>query len=275
MHDAGVDVITLASRPDLAEPVYGIPYPPGTPRFMRGNLASLLVRARRVAERWPHLVVALSNGDRPVARGIMIGYRADRDSRPRFPDGGWDQVAVWAAEDVMDGVEPDTACALEIAVDPGHLGRGLSGAVLAAMRSAVAEAGLSTLLVPLRPPDKAAEPEVPMDEYAARTRADGLPADRWLRTHVRAGGRVEGIAWCSSTVQATVARWREWTGMPFDRDGPVVVPGALAPVLVSTSHNVAAYVEANIWVSHGVPASRADGAGRVDHTGQAARRPAR
>lgn len=205
-------VTTLAARPDLAEAVYGIPYPPDSPRFTRGNLASLLVRGRRVAERWPHLVVALLDGDRPVARGIMVGYRADRDSRPRLPDGGWDQVAVWAAEDAMDHVEADTACALEIAVDPGYLGRGLSGAVLGAMRSAVGAAGLGGLLVPLRPPDKAVEPEVPMDEYAARTRADGLPADRWLRTHVRAGGRVEGVAWCSSTVQATVARWRSGPG---------------------------------------------------------------
>ncbi|MFD1150161.1 hypothetical protein ACFQ3T_23760, partial [Saccharothrix hoggarensis] len=115
-------------------------------------------------------------------------------------------------------------------------------------------AGLRALVAPLRPPDKAAEPEAPMDEYAARTRADGLPADRWLRTHVRAGGRVEGVAWCSSTVQATLARWREWTGLPFDRDGPVVVPGALAPVHVSTAQNAAVYVEANVWVSHAVPA---------------------
>ncbi|WP_367135302.1 hypothetical protein [Saccharothrix sp. HUAS TT1] len=120
-----------------------------------------------------------------------------------------------------------------------------------------AAAGLSALLVPLRPPpDEAEEPEVSMAEHAARTRADGLPADRWLRTRVRAGGRVEGIAWCSSTVQATPARWREWTGLPFDRDGPVVVPGAPAPVLVSTSRNVAVYVEANVRVSHPAPAVR-------------------
>ncbi|MFD1150226.1 hypothetical protein ACFQ3T_24095, partial [Saccharothrix hoggarensis] len=141
-----VHVVTLASRPDLVDAVYGIPYPPDSPRFTRGNLASLLVRGRRVAERWPHLVVAVLDGDRPVARGIMVGYRADRDSRPRFPDGGWDQVAVWAAEDVMDGVEADTACALEIAVDPDHVGRGLSGDVLAAMRSAAAAAGLGALV---------------------------------------------------------------------------------------------------------------------------------
>ncbi|MEU4741492.1 hypothetical protein AB0G02_13660, partial [Actinosynnema sp. NPDC023658] len=130
-----MDVVTLASRPDLVEAVYGIPYPPDSPAFMRGDFASLLVRGRRAAVRWPHLVTALLDGDRPVARGIVVAYRADRDERPRLPDSGWDQVAVWAAEDAMDGVEPDSACALEIAVDPGYQGRGLSRVVLGAMRS--------------------------------------------------------------------------------------------------------------------------------------------
>lgn len=39
-------------------------------------------------------------------------------------------------------------------------------------------------------------------------------------------------------------RWR------FDADGEVPVPGALAPVWVSTRRNVAAYVEPNVWVLH-------------------------
>lgn len=31
-----------------------------------------------------------------------------------------------------------------------------------------------------------------------------------------------------SAVPGTVEEWREWTGLPFDTTGPVVVPGALA-----------------------------------------------
>lgn len=244
---------TLAERPDLASAACAIPYPPESPAFMAGNPASLLVRRRRVVSRWPHLVVVLVEDGQPVARGIVAPYSSA--GRAELP-AGWDEAAVWAAEDVLDGVACDTACALEIAVDPGCLGRGLSAVVLEAMRSAVRAAGLTSLLVPLRPPDKAAEPFVPMAEYAARVRADGLPADRWLRTHVRAGGRVVGVAWCSSVVQAPPERWREWTGLPFDRDGEVVVPGALAPVVVSLSRNVAVYVEPNVWVRHEVWVSR-------------------
>ena len=214
---------------------------------MAGSLAGLLVRSRRVARRWPHLVVALLEDDRPVARGVMVAYRANRDP---FPASGWDQVAVWAAEDALDGVAPDTACALEIAVHPQRQGRGDSTVVLHAMREAVGAAGLATLRIPVRPPDKAASPWEPMREYASRLRPDGLPADRWLRTHVRAGGRIEGVADCSMTVQAPLEQWRRWTGLPFDTDGSVAVDGGLVPVLVSRSQNIGVYVEPNVGVSH-------------------------
>ncbi|SED14997.1 hypothetical protein SAMN04489727_6632 [Amycolatopsis tolypomycina] len=240
--------VSLAQRPDLADAVYAIPYPPGSPRFMAGSLTSLLVRGRRVARLWPHLVVALVEDAVPVARGIMVPFR----SRSVLPDLGWDAVAVWAAEDALDGVAPDTACGLEIAVHPAWQGRGLSSVVLAAMRDAVADSGLASLVIPVRPPDKALVPGLSMKEYARSVRSDGLPEDRWLRTHVRAGGRIEGVASCSATVQAPLADWRRWTGLPFDRGGGVVVAGALAPVLVSTLDDFAVYVEPNVWVSHRV-----------------------
>jgi GNAT superfamily N-acetyltransferase len=239
-------LVTLAQRPDLAAATYAIPYPPESPKFMAGSLAGLLVRGRRVASRWPHLVVALLEDDRPIARGIMVPFLG----RGTLPARGWDEVAVWAAEDALDGVTPDTACALEIAVHPDHQGRGHSLAVLEGMRTAAA--GLKSLVIPVRPPDKAAVPAMPMREYVAETRADGLPADRWLRTHVRAGGRISGVAVCSATVQAPLVDWRGWTGLPFDRDGVVEVPGALAPVFVSIAQDFAVYVEPNVWVSHRV-----------------------
>lgn len=104
--------------------------------------------------------------------------------------------------------------------------------------------------MPVRPPDKVAEPATPMDAYARRTRDDGMPADSWLRVHVRMGGEIIRVAPCSGTVQAPLERWREWTGQPFDRDGETCVRGGIAPVLVSTSQNLGVYVEPNVWVLH-------------------------
>lgn len=83
-----------------------------------------------------------------------------------------------------------------------------------------------------------------------RSRSDGLPLDRWLRVHVRAGGQIVGIASCSATVQAPLSQWRRWTGLPFDQDGAVVIPGGLVPVLVSITHDIGVYVEPNVWVRH-------------------------
>jgi GNAT superfamily N-acetyltransferase len=245
-----VHVVSLAERPDLADAAFGIPYGPDAGVFMQGDLPALLLRRRRLTDRWGAHVLALVADDGSVAaRSVAVPFRADLRGREPFPDGGWDQVAVWAAEDALDGHAADTLCALEIVVHPDRRGQQLSSRVLEAMRTRAAAAGLG-LVAPVRPPDKAHEPHVPMAEYAARTRADGLPRDRWLRVHVRAGGRVVGVCACSATVQARLAQWRSWTGLPFAADGPTTVPGGLVPVLVSTDHGVGVYVEPNVWVDH-------------------------
>ena len=243
-------VVSLAGRPDLADAAFGIPYGPDAGVFMQGDLPALLLRRRRMTGRWADHVLVLVDDDGSVAaRSVAVPFRADLRGREPFPDGGWDQVAIWAAEDALDGHAPDTLCALEIVVHPDRRGQQLSGRMLDAMRDRAAAAGLG-LVAPVRPPDKAHEPQVPMAGYAARTRPDGLPEDRWLRVHVRAGGRLVGVCACSATVQARLAQWRTWTGLPFSEDGATAVPGGLVPVLVSTGHDVVVYVEPNVWVDH-------------------------
>lgn len=91
----------------------------------------------------------------------------------------------------------------------------------------------------------------PMSSYAMRVRHDGLPVDPWLRVHVRAGGRIAKVAPHSMVVPGTLDEWREWTGLLFDRTGPVIVPQALTPVHCDVEHEVAVYVEPNVWVVHG------------------------
>jgi hypothetical protein len=50
----------------------------------------------------------------------------------------------------------------------------------------------------------------------------------------------------------TVAEWRRWTGMAFDRSGEWVVPGGRVPVHVSLEQDRGVYVEPNVWVRHTV-----------------------
>jgi hypothetical protein len=54
----------------------------------------------------------------------------------------------------------------------------------------------------------------------------------------------------SMVITAGLPDWRDWTGLPFDTDGPVRVPGALAPVRCDVAVDVGVYVEPNVWVHH-------------------------
>lgn len=168
-------------------------------------------------------------------------------------DDGWDGVIRRALRTKLAGDQPDAVSAIEIVIQPGLQGRGLSGPILAAMRDNVARLGFTELLAPVRPNGKS-DPAVPMSDYAFRVRDDGLPVDPWLRVHVRAGGTIEKVAPRSMVIPGTLAEWREWTGLPFDSSGPVVVDKALTPVMCDVEHDHAVYVEPNVWVRHSVVA---------------------
>ncbi|HLS40393.1 MAG TPA: N-acetyltransferase, partial [Ornithinicoccus sp.] len=112
--------------------------------------------------------------------------------------------------------------------------------------------GFHDLFAPVRPSRKSEDPWSTMADYASRTREDGLPVDPWLRVHVRAGGRIVRVCPASMVIAGSLAQWREWTALPFDTPGPVVVPGATAPVHVDVENDHAVYVEANVWVHHRV-----------------------
>jgi hypothetical protein len=145
---------------------------------------------------------------------------------------------------------PTALSALEISIDPDWQRKGLSRVLVDALRSAAARAGFTDLVAPVRPSRKSDHPQVPMAEYVTWLREDGLPSDPWLRVHVRAAGRIVKVCPASMVIPGSLAQWRSWTGLPFDRSGPVDVPGALTPVQVSVEHDHAVYVEPNVWVRH-------------------------
>lgn len=240
--------MTLAERPDLLGPALALG---GVgPEFMAQDPVGLLASAGLLTHRWPeHFVVVLDRG-RVVARAVAVPVAMGADGRDELPDHGWDAALLWAADDALRGRRPTCLVALDIQVAEDRRGEGISGVALAAMREQAARHGFPEVVAPVRPAGKASEPFTDLMEYARRTRLDGLPADPWLRVHVRAGGRVVKAAPYSMTVPGTLSQWRVWTGQPFDRDGPVAVPGGLAPVLVSQARDLGVYIEPNVWVRH-------------------------
>lgn len=237
-------ISVLADRPELLDLIYEAESP--WPEFMRHDPIGNLYYG--MLEQFADCVlVAQDDAGELVAQACSASFKGPDDGD--LFDDGWDGVIRRAVRTKLAGETPDAISAIEIAVQPGLQGKGLSKTMLAAMRANAARLGFGELLAPVRPNGKP-DPSVPMSDYAFRVRDDGLPVDPWLRVHVRAGGRIERIAPRSMVIPGTLAQWREWTGLPFDKPGPVHVPKALVPVMVDLEHDHAVYVEPNVWVRH-------------------------
>jgi GNAT superfamily N-acetyltransferase len=243
-----VTIHRLDERPDLIDRVYEVDFT--WPDFMaKDPVANALYW--QVAGAFPHLcAVATDASGAVVATARALAFALGLPGRGDLPDGGLDRVTIWAFDDRLEGHPPDIASAVEIVIATAHQGRGLSRRMLAAMRDAARDAGLPRLVAPVRPNGKHRYPHLPMNKYITMTRADGWPEDPWLRVHVRAGGRILRVAPASMVMVGSVAQWRAWTGLPFDRTGDVIVPGALNPVHCDLEHDHAVYVEPNVWVEH-------------------------
>ncbi|GAA3082960.1 GNAT superfamily N-acetyltransferase [Kribbella aluminosa] len=239
-----LEITTVTDRPDLAQATIDV----GTwPPFMRHNRVSEAYFPQTVATFPSTCLIATSDG-RPV--GDAHAVQLSSAGRDPFPAGGWEQAVVWAFTDARNNVRPEVACALNISVAHDFQGEGVAALLLTALREAATNLGLFALDAPVRPTQKHLDPTLAMHEYAARTRPDGLPTDPWLRTHVRAGGRIAGVAPTSWVVAGSLTEWRSWTGLPFDTTGPVEVEGGLVPVECDVPADRAVYVEPNVWVRH-------------------------
>jgi GNAT superfamily N-acetyltransferase len=237
-------ISVLGEVPELAEAMWDMDN--AWPEFMRHDPISGLFY-RNVEERFAdYVLVGRDEAGEVVAAAHSIPFVLDGAD---LPDNGWDAVIRSGLLASINGDEPDAVSAIEIAVRPDRQGTGLSAQMLAAMRENAGRHGFAELVAPVRPNGKT-DVHMPMTEHAFRVRDDGLPVDPWLRVHVRAGGRIEKIAPRSMVIPGTVDEWREWTGLPFDRTGPVEVPKALVPVWCDVEHGTATYVEPNVWVRH-------------------------
>ncbi|WP_198663420.1 GNAT family N-acetyltransferase [Jiangella endophytica] len=238
----------LDRRPDLAAMPSRLPalWPP----FMQQDPTANLYYPDVETNHPEHVLVAYEEPDTPIALAYTVPFEFGSEHRRELPDDGWDGVIRWAAQDRDRDTPPTLVSALEISIRPDRRGQGLAQVLLAAMHANVRRLGFSELVAPVRPSAKHLEPHTPMREYARRTRPDGLPADPWLRVHARAGATILEIAPRSMVIAGTLAEWREWTGLPFDTTGAVVVPQALVPVHCSVEHDYAVYVEPNVWMRH-------------------------
>lgn len=247
-----MEIVRFSEAPHLEEKLWDLTTL--WPRFMLEDKVGETYYAD--LDRWAGHVLLAVDGGEVAARSFRVDFAMGDDlGRPGLPDDGWDGILLWAYLDGLSGRAPTHTSAIEIAIRPEHRGTGLAARMIRAMCDDAAAAGFDALYAPVRPSRKSEEPDTPMAEYAARTRDDGLPFDPWLRAHARLGADIVAVCPAAMTISASLARWREWTGLPFDRSGPQHVPGALVPVHVSVEHDHAVYVEPNVWMRHPLPAT--------------------
>ncbi|GAA4702792.1 N-acetyltransferase [Phytohabitans rumicis] len=244
-----IEICTVADRPDWGTMVGQLDG--FWPTFMSNDPTARLYYGYFLSAYPEFTLIAFDHeAGQPVAKGHSVPIFWEGDPADGMPDGGWDWAVRASAYDRLGGATPTIVSAIEILIRPDIRGSGLSAQMLAAMRTNAARHKFADLVAPVRPSGKHEHPDVPIEEYVTWTRDDGLPVDPWLRVHVRAGGRIVNVAHTSMVFPARLARWREWTGLPFDTSGPVRVPQALNPVHCDMAQDHAVYVEPNVWVHH-------------------------
>jgi hypothetical protein len=245
----GIEIATAADRPEWGQmlgQLSGL-----WPEFMSQDPTGGLYFGYHVTAYPEYVLIAVDTATgQPIAKAHSVPILWEEDPADGMPDGGWDWVIRTSAYDRLSGNTPTIVSAIEIFIRPDLRRGGLSGRMLEAMRANAARLGFTDLVAPVRPSGKHEHPDVPIDEYVTWTRDDGLPHDPWLRVHVRAGGKIINVAHTSMVIPGQLARWREWTGLPFDKSGPVHVPEALNPVHCDVDQDIAVYVEPNVWVHH-------------------------
>lgn len=245
--EPAVRVEDLATRPDLRRPALELGVVGG--EFLAHDVIGDLAASVRLAARWPEFFLVLLEDDVPVARAAAIPVAFPTEERTELPDHGWDGALLWAAQDVMDDREPTTLVALEVNVAERARGQGVAALALTELKNRARRAGLSRLVVPVRPTGKADHAVESIVDYVARRDEQGRPADPWLRNHERLGARLVKIAPFAMTVTGTLDQWEEWTGVR-PGDGLTTVPGGIAPVLGSVAQDLGVYVEPNVWLEH-------------------------
>ena len=243
----GVEVFTLAQRPELEAAVRSLPR----------AFAEFMYHDAVVGRYWPSLYTEFAGYQVAVCDGAGEVLAAGH-SLPVFWDGTRDGLPAGMAGVLERGVggvsggAPTVVSALLAVVPPAHRGRGLSSVVLRAMKTIAAARGLGALIAPVRPTWKERYPLTPMERYAGWRRDDGLPFDPWLRVHYRLGARFVAVAPESMVIAGTVSEWEGWTGMRFPESGPYVVEGALQPVEMDLERDLGVYTEPNVWMRHPV-----------------------
>ena len=243
----GYCTVSLAERPDLKtrhDETGGAAWP----EFMLHDPVAIKNWYRLIDVFDDCQLTILDGGDiAAVANAVPLSFDAAFED---LPDRGVEWGVEKSLADHAGGVPPNTLMGVQVVVAGTYTGRGLSAIATGEMLALARRKKLASVIVPVRPNQKARFPLIPMEDYIAWRTEDGLPYDGWLRVHARAGGRIIRICPDSMRIPGSVAEWSEWTGLEFPGSGRYIIPGALTPVEIDIERDRGLYVEPNVWVVH-------------------------
>jgi hypothetical protein len=236
-----VKPVTVAERPDLAEPAWELTRDTFPEYNNHGDVLNAYWGG--LTEKYPEFQFHLVDDDEQIlarARCVPVRWDGTLEDLPAGIDG--------AIARAFDEGGANVLCAMVIQVPRGLQGRGVSAAALGAMSDIARTHGLTSLIAPVRPNWKERYPLTPIERYAEWRRNDGLPFDPWLRVHERAGATVLRPEPESLRITGSLAEWEEWVGMRFPEDGVYTFPGGLAPLTLEGG--TGRYWEPNVWMHH-------------------------
>jgi hypothetical protein len=247
----GLVVVTADKRPDLwvrAEAAFRDAWPEYN---QHGDVSGEYFGA--LVPRYAHLQFLIwdTEAEQVVARGRTIPFRWN-GTLEDLPAG----IDAMGLRAVRDTAPPTVLSALAAEVVPERQGGGVSRLVVETMARLAVHVGLEALVAPVRPSWKDRYPLIPIDQYAAWSREDGLPFDPWLRVHVRLGATILRPEPHSMRITGSIAEWAGWTGLEFPADGQYVFPGGLAPLEVRDG--TGRYWEPNVWMLHRISSRPGD-----------------
>jgi GNAT superfamily N-acetyltransferase len=217
------------------------------PEFIFHDVEVKKYRDRR-AEYFSDWEFYLVSDERLIAGcwGVPIAWDGTVDDLP----GGFTDTLARSVTSYEAGVVPNTWVLMAAAVRSDEQGQGHSSRVITALRDRAVASGLPQVIAPVRPTLKSRYPLTPIETFMTWTRADGLPLDPWLRTHVRLGASLLAPAPASQTMTGTVAEWEKWTDMAFPSSGTYVIPAGLTTLSIDREADHGIYIEPNVWLRH-------------------------
>ena len=240
-------LVTLQERPDLEDAINML-HNVGWVNFMREDPIAVKYWGELLSYFPEFQYVLLNEEGKSMACGNAIPFYWDGDEAG-LPE-GWDAVFEKGVLDFQSKVQVNSLSALAIVIHPDHRGKGLSERMIHEMKVLARVHDLKKMVAPVRASLKKIYPLIPMKEYMAWVRTDGLPFDSWIRTHVRMGASIIKVAEKSMVIPASVKEWEEWTDMKFPSSGSYTIQEGLVPLEIDAVADKGVYKEPNVWLEH-------------------------